>query len=384
MRVKLPIYLDYNATTPVDPEVVAEMQPYFTAHFGNPSSAHAYGERARDAVDQARARVAALLGGHPDEVVFTGGGSEGNNLAIKGVAFAQRDRGRHIITTAVEHPAVLNTCRYLAERHGFQVTYLPVDRQGRVDPEDVQRAIGPDTILITVMAANNETGTLQPLQEIGALARRHGVIFHTDAAQAVGKIPLHVAELQVDLLTVVGHKLYAPKGVGALYVRRGVQLDPLIHGAGHEAGRRAGTENVPYVVGLGKACDLAWAHLPAEAERLSRLRDRLYASLQVRRGDVHLNGDPEWRLPHTLNVSFAGVTGYDLLAAATGVAASTGSACHAGTPEPSPVLRAMGVPDAVAVGAVRLSLGRWTTGEEVDAAAAHLAAAAERLHRSSA
>nr|PZN42696.1 MAG: cysteine desulfurase NifS [Bacillota bacterium] len=376
-----PIYLDYNATTPVDPAVLTAMEPYFTRHFGNPSSTHGYGRAAREAVEKARGQVAALLGCAPEEVVFTGGGSESDNLAIQGVAFAHRDRGRHIITTAVEHPAVLQTCRYLAERHGFEVTCLPVDATGRVDPDDVARAIRKDTILITVMTANNETGTLQPIREIGAVARRHGVLFHTDAAQAVGKIPLNVEDLQVDLLTVAGHKLYAPKGIGALYVRRGVVLEPLIHGAGHEGGRRAGTENVPYIVGLGAACALAGEKLGEEADRLRRLRDRLHAALRDRVEGLRLNGHPEERLPNTLNVSFPGVAGYDLLAAVPAVAASTGSACHAGVPAPSPVLKAMGLPDEVALGAVRLSLGRWTTEEEVDRAAALLAEAALRLSR---
>ena len=369
VSLRLPIYLDYNATTPVDPEVGKEMEPYFIQHFGNPSSSHALGWQAKDAVDWARTRVAALLGSASDEVIFTGGGSESDNLAIKGVAFASWERGRHIITCAVEHPAVLNTCRYLEARHGFAVTYLPVGQTGRLNPEDLARAIRTDTILITIMAANNETGTLQPIAEIGSIARRHGIPFHTDAAQAVGKIPVNVDDLQVELLTVAGHKLYAPKGVGALYVRRGTRLDPVIHGAGHEGGLRAGTENVPYIAGLGRAAAIAQTRLPEEAARLSGLRDRLHAALHSRLEGVHLNGHPELRLPNTLNVSFPGVTGYELLAAAREVAASTGSACHAGTPEPSPVLKAMGVPDEVAAGAVRLSVGRWTTSEEVDLAA---------------
>ena len=377
--LRLPIYLDYNATTPVDPEVAEAMRPYFTEHFGNPSSAHAYGQQARDSVDWVRTQVAASLGCSADEVVFTGGGSESNNLAIKGIAFANRERGRHIITSSVEHPAVLATCQYLEARHGFAVTYLPVGRAGRVDPDDVERAIRPDTILITIMAANNETGTLQPVAEIGALARRAGIAMHTDAAQVVGKAPVDVEALQVDLLTVVGHKLYAPKGIGALYVRRGVRLDSLVHGAGHEGGRRAGTENVPYIVGLGKACAIARARCTEEPARLAALRDRLYAALQSRLGEMPLNGHPQLRLPNALNVSFPGVAGYELLETAREVAASTGSACHAGTPEPSPVLKAMGMSDDVAVGAVRLSLGRWTTPEEVDLAADMLAAAAVRL-----
>lgn len=379
--MRFPIYLDYNATTPVDPDVAAQIQPYLTEHFGNPSSVHAYGLQARDAVDQARTRVAALLGCAPEEVFFTSGGSESNNLAIKGISFANRDRGRHIITSSVEHPAVLSTCRYLSSRHGFTVTYLPVDRTGRVDPDDVQRAIRPDTILITVMAANNETGTLQPIAEIGAIARSRGIPFHTDAAQAVGKVPTRVGDLQVDLLTVAGHKLYAPKGVGVLYVQNGVQLEPLIHGAGHESGRRAGTENVPYLVGLGKACAISQAKMSEEQVRLAELRDRLYTALQSRLGDIVLNGHPDLHLPNTLNISFPGVLGYELLASVREVAASTGSACHAGIPEPSPVLKAMGVPDEIAIGAVRLSLGRWTTKEEVDLAVELLTAAVIKLRR---
>lgn len=378
--MQLPIYLDYNATTPVDPAVVAAMQPYLSQHFGNPSSTHPYGQAARAAVERAREQVAALLGCAPGEVIFTGGGSESDNLAIKGIALAAGQQGGHIITSAVEHPAVLNTCRYLERYHGFQVTYVPVDNQGLVDPEQVARAIRPGTVLITIMAANNETGTLQPLPAIGAIARRHGIPFHTDAAQAVGKIPTRVADLGVDLLTVAGHKLYAPKGVGALYVRRGLRLEPLIHGAGQEAGRRAGTENVPYIVALGEAAALARAGLPAEADRLQALRERLYTALkEALPGALVRNGHPERCLPNTLNVSFPGVPGYELLAAVPEVAASTGSACHADRPEPSPVLQAMGLPLPVALGAVRLSLGRWTTAEEIDRAAALLAAGVRRL-----
>lgn len=340
---------------------------------------HAYGHQAKDAVDWARARVAALLGASHDEVIFTGGGSESDNLAIKGVAFANWERGRHIITSAVEHPAVLNACRYLEARHGFTVTYLPVGQDGRIDAEAVAQAIRSDTILISIMAANNETGTLQPIAKIGSIARRHGILCHTDAAQAVGKIPVNVNDLQVDLLTVAGHKLYAPKGIRVLYVRRGTTLDSLIHGAGHEHGLRAGTENVPFMVGLGKAAAIALARLPEESARLADLRDRLYIALRSRIEGVDLNGHAALRLPNTLNVSFPGVTGYELLAAAREVAASTGSACHAGRPEPSAVLKAMGMSDEVATGAVRLSLGRWTTSEEVDLAADHLVEAFVRL-----
>ena len=360
-----PVYFDYNATTPVDPRVLEVMLPYLREQFGNPSSSHAYGLAAHAAVERARGQVAALLGCAPEEIIFTGGGSEADNLAIKGIAEANQERGDHLITSQIEHPAVLATCRYL-ERRGFRVTYLPVDRYGRVSPDDVQQAITPRTILITIMHANNEVGTLQPLAAIGDLAREHGIPFHTDAAQSVGKLPTRVDELNVDLLTVAGHKLYAPKGVGALFVRRGLRLEPLIHGAGHEGGRRAGTENTAGLVGLGEACRLAGEGLDAEAGRLRSLRDRLHQGLATQVGQVYLNGHPSERLPNTLNVSFAGVDSNTLLSAVPEVAASTGSACHAGRTEPSAVLLAMGVSPELALGAVRFSLGRWTTAEEVD------------------
>lgn len=373
--MRQPIYLDYNATTPLDPAVVAAMRPYLEQHFGNPSSSHAYGQAAREAVEQARGQVAALLGCTSDEVIFTSGGSESDNQAIKGIAFARRERGNHIITSQIEHPAVLNTCRYLEMRHGFEVTYLPVDGDGLVDPAMLEEAITPQTILITLMHANNEVGTLEPLAEIGRMARRHGIAFHTDAAQSVGKIPVHVEELGVDLLTVVGHKLYAPKGVGALYIRRGTALDPLIHGAGHEGGRRAGTENVPYAVALGTACALAGEQLVGQTERWLTLRERLLNGLEARVGPVKVNGHPERRLPNTLNICVPGVVGEEVLARAPGVAASTGSACHAGLTEPSPVLLAMGIEPALALEALRLSLGRWTTEEEIDLAVEQLSEA---------
>ncbi len=317
--------------------------------------------------------MAALLGCAPDEVVFTGGGSESDNLALLGVALAHRDRGDHIVTTQIEHPAVLETCRYLERRFGFRVTYLPVDGQGQVDPAAVEAALTPRTLLVSVMHANNETGVLQPVAAIAALARRHGVLVHTDAAQSVGKVPVDVAELGVDLLTVAGHKLYAPKGVGALYVRRGTVLDPLIHGAGHEGGRRAGTENVAGIVGLGAACAVARERLAVDLPRLTALRDRLGAAL-LAAGWV-LNGHPTARLPNTLNVSLEGAEGEEVLRRAPSVAASTGAACHSGQLEPSAVLLAMGLSRARALGAVRLSLGRWTTEAEVDRAAEALVAA---------
>jgi len=360
-----PIYFDYNATTPVDPRVLEAMLPYLREQFGNPSSSHDYGVAAHAAIERSRGQVAALLGCTPEEIIFTGGGSEADNLAIKGIAEANQTRGDHLITAQIEHPAVLATCRYL-ERRGFRVTYLPVDRYGRVSPDDVQQAITPHTILITIMHANNEMGTLQPLAAIGDLARERGIPFHTDAAQSAGKLPTRVAELGVDLLTVAGHKLYAPKGVGTLFVRHGLRLEPLIHGAGHEGGRRAGTENTAGIVGLGEACRLAGEGLDEETARLRNLRDRLHQGLATQVGQVYLNGHPSERLPNTLNVSFAGVESNALLSLAPEVAASTGSACHAGRTEPSAVLLAMGVSPELALGAVRFSLGRWTTQEEVD------------------
>jgi cysteine desulfurase len=365
-----PIYLDYNASTPIDPAVVAAMRPLLDEAFGNPSSGHWASIPAKAALEKARGQVASLLGAAPEEIVFTSGGSEANNLAIKGTFFALTHKGTHIITTAVEHPAVRAPCRFL-ERLGGSVTYLPVDRTGRVDPEDVRRAITPQTILISVMHANNEVGTIQPIEEIGAIAREHGIRFHTDAAQSVGKIPTKVDELGVDLLTIAGHKLYAPKGVGALYVRRGVELEPLIHGASHESGRRAGTESALLAAGLGTACGMA-ADL-APMERIQALRDRLREALQDRFGDrVVLNGHVTQRLPNTLNVSFVGKIGADILGQLHGIAASTGSACHSGRIELSPVLAAMGIPEKVGMGAIRFSLGRSTTSDEIDQVIARL------------
>lgn len=367
-----PVYLDYNATTPTDPLAARELLPFLEESFGNPSSNHPYGRTAKAAVELGRTRVANLLGCAPAEIVFTGGGTESNNHALIGCAFANRDRGNHLISSAVEHPAVLEPLKWL-ERFGFTVTLVPVDGNGRVDPEAVRRAATPATILISVMHANNEVGTLQPLAEIGAIARERGILFHTDAAQSVGKVPTRVDDLGVDLLTVAGHKLYAPKGVGALYIRSGVKIDRYLHGAGHEGGRRAGTENVPYIAALGKAAELAGERLAAESARIMALRDRFHALLEERVGGVLLNGHPTERLPNTLNLSFAGVTGAELLASTPEIAASTGSACHDGTGELSGVLKAMGMPRAQGFGAVRFSLGRLTTPEEIDRAATIIA-----------
>jgi len=358
------IYLDFNATTPIAPEVAAAINQSLVEPFGNPSSEHWAGLPARHAVEKARTQVAALLHCNLDEVVFTSSGSESNNHALKGVFFAQGGRGSHIITTQVEHPAVLNPCRFL-ERLGASVTYLPVDRFGRVDPDDVQHALTPRTIFISVMHANNEVGTLQPISEIARIARERGILCHTDAAQSAGKIPVRVDELGVDLLSLAGHKLYAPKGVGALYVRKGVCLEPLIHGAGHESGRRAGTENILLDVALGATCELAQSWLGVESIR--HLRDLFWELLQARLGErVVLNGHPTERLPNTLNVSFVGKVGSTILSGLKDVAASTGSACHSGSVELSPVLKAMQVPPEIGMGAIRFSLGRTTTREEIE------------------
>ena len=358
------IYLDYNASTPIDPRVIEVMEPLLRGPFANPSALHPGGREARAVIDRARAQVADLLGCASDEVVFTSGGSEANNLALTGAFFAFQERGDHLVTTTVEHPAVLEPARFL-ERLGARVTRVPVDRFGRVDPNDIRRAITPRTILVSVMHANNEVGTVEPIAEIGAIARERGVLFHTDAAQSVGKIPTRVDDLGVDLLSIAGHKAYAPKGVGALYVRRGVRLEPLIHGASHESGRRAGTESALLVAALGRAAELA-ADL-GSVDGILALRDRLWEGLRATFDDgVVLNGHPDVRLPNTLNVSFVGRPGADVLAALGDVAASTGSACHADSVELSPVLLAMGVDPRVGMGAVRLSLGRMTTPEEID------------------
>lgn len=368
-----PIYLDYNATAPIDARVTTAMQPYLTERFGNASSAHAYGYQARMAVEEARAKVARLLGANPDEVVFTGGGSESDNLALKGAVLARLENRPHVITSATEHPAILNTLRYLKRRFGVAFTLAPVDEFGVVSVDAIREAIRPETVLITVMHGNNEVGTLQPIEQIGTLARDAGILFHVDAAQTAGKRPIDVATMHIDLLTVAGHKLYAPKGVGALYIRRGVQIDPLVHGASQEHGLRAGTENTASMVALGLAAEIAREELPEELPRLTALRDRLHQHLSRRIPDLELNGHPQQRLANTLNVSFPGVTGQAVLQLTPEVAASTGSACHSGMAEPSPVLLSMGLAPGRAVGAVRLSLGRWSTPDEVSLAADALA-----------
>jgi cysteine desulfurase len=367
--MRRPIYLDYNATTPVAPEVAQAMRPYLEAEFGNPSSAHEYGQRARQAVQQARAEVAALIGAHSDEIVFTGCATEANNLALLGVARALRGSKRHLVTSAIEHPAVMEPMRRLRE-DGWEVTVVPVDGRGLVDAQDIATALRPDTALVSVMHANNEVGTLQPVAEIAAHTRARGIPLHTDAAQSAGKLPLDVEALGVDLLTLAGHKFHATKGVGALYVRRGTPIAPVLFGAEQEYGLRPGTENVPAIVGLGEAARLARERLPQASERLRRLRDMLHARIADAVPGVQLNGHPDLHLPNTLHVSFPGVSGRALLAAiADEVAASVGSACHSKADVVSGVLAAMGFDAARAMGAVRFSVGRYTNEDEIATAA---------------
>ena len=359
------IYLDYNASTPIAPEVREAMLPYLEQYYGNPSALHFAGIHGKEAVERARAQVASLLNCSTNEVIFTSGGSESNNHVLKGVFQSFREKGNHIITTKIEHPAILNPCKYL-EQHGAKITYVNVDEYGRVNPLDIEHAITDQTILISVMHANNEVGTIQPIEEIGKIARKHDILFHTDASQSVGKVPLDVNLLNVDFLTIAGHKVYAPKGVGALYVRDGIEIEPLIHGAGHESGKRAGTENVLLVVGLGRACELA-AISDTENARIKQLRDEFWYQLQLLpHQKLSLNGHPEDRLPNTLNVNFENRIGQDILTSLPQIAASTGSACHAGEISLSPVLKAMGLKESVGMGAIRFSLGRYTTKQEID------------------
>ncbi len=358
------IYLDYNASTPIDPQVASVMSEAIEKAFGNPSSAHWAGAPAHTTVETARRQVADLLGCSANEIVFTSGGSESNNLALKGLYYSQKNPGAHIITTQVEHPAIVEPCRFL-ERLGARISWLPVDRTGRINPNDLREAITDSTVLISIMHANNEVGTIQLIEECAGIAKEHGIPFHTDAAQSVGKVPTKVDQLGIDLLSIAGHKLYAPKGIGALYVRSGTELEPLIHGASHERGRRAGTESALLTAALGQACELA-SDLSGMKD-ISALRDRFWEGLQQAFGDhVVLNGHPEERLPNTLNVSFVGQIGAEILESMPEIAASTGSACHSGRVELSPVLEAMRVSPEVGAGAIRFSLGRGTTAEEID------------------
>jgi cysteine desulfurase len=367
--VNVPIYMDNNATTRTDPRVLEAMLPFFTEHYGNAASRHhVFGRQAEEAVDQARAQVAALIGASGREIVFTSGATESNNLALKGVAGMYRPRGQHIVTAATEHHAVLDPCKRL-ERDAFQVTYLPVDRFGHVSAEQVADAMTSQTILVSIMAANNEIGTLQPIREIGQLCKERGVLFHTDAVQAVGNVPIDVEELGIDVLSMSAHKLYGPKGVGALYVRRRdphVRLDPLIDGGGHERGMRSGTLAVPLIVGFGKACELCRMEMASEPERLVGLRERLRRGIMDHLADTFVNGHPTARLPGNLNLSFAFVQGEALMMGMKDVAVSSGSACTSANPEPSYVLKALGVGDELARSSIRFGLGRFNTEAEVD------------------
>lgn len=378
-RTTRPIYLDYNATTPHHPEVIDAMRPFLEEHFGNPSSSHAYGRRTREAVATARRQVAALLNCEPDEILFTSGGTESNNHAIRGIALARRSQGNHIVTSRIEHPAVIHVCQRLAHE-GFEITYLPVDDCGLVSPGDVEKAIRPVTILITLMHANNEVGTIQPVADVAAIARSRGIAFHTDAAQSAGKISTDIQELGVDLLTIAGHKLYATKGVGALYIREGIVVDRLMEGAGQEGGRRPGTENVLEIVGLGKACEVARRDLAINQENMRRTRDRLEAGLRDRVPLIRTHGHPELRLPNTLSAGFHGVDANRVLDAIEAkVAASAGAACHSGEVRISHVLRAMQVPEEWARGTLRFSTGRTTSDADIDGAVAVVADAVEQL-----
>ncbi|NOX38765.1 MAG: cysteine desulfurase NifS [Calditrichaeota bacterium] len=364
---KRQVYLDYSATTPVDQRVLDAMLPYFRETFGNPSSAHRYGKAAQQAVEAARQTLARLLHCRESEIVFTSGGTESDNLAIRGVAHASRDKGNHIITSQVEHAAVLKTCRLL-EKEGFAVTYLPVDSHGRVDPDLVAGAIRKETILISIIHGNNEVGTINPIQEIGAIARQHGIPFHTDAVQSFGKVPLNLEEMPIDLLSLSSHKIYGPKGVGALFIRRGTPIQPILTGGGHEMGKRAGTHNVPGIVGLARAAEIMITEMASERREIGALRDYFWEQLRKRIDNVVLNGHPENRLYHNLNVSFPGCDGEALLMALDmfGIAVSTGSACQSGSVEPSHVLKAMGLENDRGTSALRFTLGRYTTREDID------------------
>lgn len=361
------VYLDHNATTPTHPEVVKAMLPYFEEVFGNASSIHQFGQQARKAIDEAREKVAEFIGAKPEEIVFTSGGTESNNLAIKGILYANESKGKHIITSSIEHHAVLYPCRYL-EKNGFKVTYLPVDKYGLVDPDEVKKAITKETILITIMHANNEVGTIEPISEIGEIAKEKEIYFHTDAVQSVGKIPVNVNELNVDLLSLSGHKIYGPKGIGALYIHKGTRIQPLIHGGHHEKNRRAGTENVPGIVGVGKVIEIANETMETELIHLTNLRNKLCSGIGEKIDHVQLNGHPRKRLPNTLNMSFEFVEGESIILNLDmkGVAVSSGSACTSGSLEPSHVLKAMGVDSAITQGSIRFSLGKDNTEEDID------------------
>ena len=382
MALKLPIYFDNHATTAVDPRVLEAMLPYFTEKFGNAASRnHEFGWRAEEAVENARGQIARLIGANPKEIIFTSGATESDNLAIKGVAEAYREKGNHIVTQVTEHKAVLDSCKRL-EKYGCEVSYLPVEKDGRVRLEDIREAITPKTILISAMYANNEIGVVQPIAEIGKIAKEKGVLFHVDAVQAVGKISVNAEKDGIDLMSISAHKMYGPKGVGALYVRRKnprVQLAAMIDGGGHERGMRSGTLNVPGIVGLGKACAICQAEMDAEGKRLARLRDRLQHVLMNGLDGTSINGSEEWRLPNNLNISFAGVEGESLLMGINDIAVSSGSACTSAHIEPSYVLKALGVNEDLAHSSIRFGLGRFNTEEEVDYVAARVIETVKRL-----
>jgi cysteine desulfurase len=384
--MKLPIYMDYHATTPVDPRVLEAMMPYFNQTFGNAASRnHPFGWEAEEAVEKARKQVADLIGANAKEIIFTSGATESNNLAIKGVAEMYREKGNHIITCVTEHKAVIDTCKKL-EKQGYRVTYLPVQKDGRIDLDELRGAITDKTILITIMTANNEIGVIQPIAEIGAIAKEKGILFHTDAVQAAGKVPFNVNDLKTDLVSISAHKMYGPKGVGALYVRRRnprVLLSEQISGGGHERGMRSGTLNVPGIVGLGKAAELCKAEMAADTDRLRKLRDYLNERLHKNLDELYINGSMEHRLPHNLNISFAYVEGESLLMGINDVAVSSGSACTSASLEPSYVLKALGAGDDLAHSSIRFGLGRWTTKEEVDYVIEKLTNVVQRLREMS-
>jgi cysteine desulfurase NifS/selenium donor protein len=373
-----PIYLDYNATTPIDPEVADAMRPYLDTYFGNPSSSHSYGAATKIAVEKARKQLANLINAQPEEIIFTSGGTESNNYAVKGAALANKQKGNHIITSSIEHPAIFEVCKYL-EKQGFEVSYLPVDEHGIVSIENLIHAIKEETILITIMHANNETGTIQPIEEIGKIAKEKGILFHTDAAQSLGKIPADVNAMNVDMLSIAGHKLYAPKGIGALFIRNGVKLEKLIHGADHEQNLRAGTENVLEITGLGKAAEVASRDLAKHASHYKKMRDYLHQQILDAMPEVKLNGHPELRLPNTLSLSFPGVEANTLISRLENVAASAGAACHAESIDVSAVLEAMNVPIKYAMGTIRFSTGRTNTLAEIKTAAEEIITTAKAL-----
>lgn len=374
------IYLDYNATTPIDKEVADAMRPFLSDYFGNPSSTHEYGIAAKKSIDLARSNIAQLINCNPAEVIFTSGGTESNNYAIKGVAIANRNKGNHIITSQIEHPAVIEVCKYL-EKNGFDVTYLPVDKFGMISPDDVKNAITSKSILISIMHANNEVGTIQPVEEVGVIAKSFNIVFHSDAAQSLGKIPLDVNAMNVSLLSIAGHKLYAPKGIGAIYIKNGLRLEKLIHGADHEMNHRAGTENILEIAGLGKACEIVKRDLEKSKKHMKLMRDNLFHLISKQIPDVKLNGTIDKGLPNTLSLSFKNTEANQLLAAMPGLAASAGAACHTGVVKVSSVLSAMKVPMEFAMGTIRFSVGKHTTASEIEKAAFIIVDAFQKYHQ---